>query len=171
MRTLPRRLGLSIAILLLISALSLINDEARAQDTAAEPRVGYSGYPVPRFVALKADLVNGRASPGLEPVVIYRRKGLPVKVIAETPDNTWRRVEDHMGRRVWIRPIMLVQNKHAITTTPAVLYAEPSLDAFARARLEKGVMAKLETCEEDWCRIKTRLYRGWLPKTELWGVL
>ncbi len=171
MRTLPRRLGLSIAILLLISALSLINDEARAQDTNPETRIGYSGYEVPRFVALKDDLVNGRAGPGLDTVAIYRRKGLPVKVIAETPDNGWRRVEDHMGRRVWIDQVMLVENKHAIVTTTAVLYAEPSPDAFARARLEEGVMAKLETCQEGWCRIRTRLYRGWLPKTELWGVL
>lgn len=171
MRTLPRRLGLSIAILLVISALSWVTDEARAQQANTEARTGYSGQPVPRFVALKDNVVHGRAGPGLDVVAIYRRRGLPVKVIAETPDNQWRRIEDHTGRRVWINQIMLVNNRHTVTKTSAILYAEPTTDAAPRARLEEGVMARLETCEGEWCRVRTENFRGWIPKAELWGVL
>lgn len=176
MRAMPRRLGLSILILSLISAASALTGSARAQDTeeaaeAVETRLGYSGFPVPRFVALKKDVVNGRAGPSLDldVVVIYRKKGLPVKVIAETSDNVWRRVEDHTGRKVWINRSMLAENKHALIEERAIIFAEPSEEALPRARLEPGVMAKLEACEGEWCRVRTKDFRGWTEKEKLWG--
>ncbi|MFC3302309.1 SH3 domain-containing protein [Parvularcula lutaonensis] len=170
MRAMPQRLGLSILILALISMVSAITGSARAQDE--ETRTGFSGLPVPRFVALKKDVVNGRAGPSLDldVVVIYRKKGLPVKVIAETSDNVWRRVEDHTGRRVWINRSMLAENKHALIEERTVIFAEPTEEALPRARLEPGVMAKLEMCEGDWCRVKTKDFRGWAEKQNLWGT-
>ncbi|MEM9810455.1 MAG: SH3 domain-containing protein [Pseudomonadota bacterium] len=177
MRFVPRRFGTSILVLAAIAAGSALTESAKAQDaqdtasTNAEARVGYSGQSVPRFVALKKDKVFGRAGPGLEDpvVVIYRREGLPVKVIAETPDNVWRRIEDQDGRRVWIHRAMLADNEHAITRTTAVLFAQPSREALPRARLEEGVMARLENCEGEWCRVRTDDFRGWTNRGLLWG--
>lgn len=166
MRGVPKRLGLALLILGLLSVVTSVFEEAQAQE-----RESYSGLPVPRFVALKDDKVFGRAGPNHDVVVIYRMRGLPVKVIAEDPDDDWRRVEDHTGRRVWIKRIMLVENKHAVTLSPGVLFAEPTEDALPRARVEQGVMAKLETCRGEWCRIRTKSYRGWTEKSKLWGAL
>lgn len=166
MRFIPRRFGLSLVVLALISAVSVLSSAARAQDDVRE---GFSGLPVPRFVALKKDEVYGRAAPDQDVVVIYQRRGLPVKVIAETPDNVWRRVEDHQGRKVWIHRSMLSENRHAVVRAAGVLFAEPSDTALPRARLEPGVMATLEACEGEWCRIRTRDYRGWTERQYLWG--
>lgn len=152
----------------MLSVASSLAERAVAQELA--PRTGYSGLPVPRFVALKKDKVYGRAGPDLDVVVIYRKRGLPVKVIAESRDDVWRRVEDHTGRKVWINRSMLAENRHAITTRPGIIFSEPTDDALPRARVEAGVMAALEGCEEGWCRIRTDNYRGWTEKANLWGT-
>jgi SH3-like domain-containing protein len=170
----PQRLAISLVILTIVSALSA-SLPAAAEDEAAAPdsRIGFSGLPVPRFVAMKKNEVYGREGPSADHdvVTIYRRRGLPVKVIAETSDNIWRRVEDHEGRRVWINRVMLVESRHAVIGSPVVLFAEPSEEALPRARLEPGVLARIETCGDDWCRVRTDGYRGWAPRNALWGVL
>lgn len=167
MRSMPRRLGLS---LLLLSVIAAASGMARAEEEGS--RTGFSGLPVPRFVELKKDKVNGRAGPSLDldVVVIYRRKGLPVKVIAETSDNAWRRIEDHTGRRVWINRAMLSENRHAVIREGGVLFSEPTDSSLPRARLEPGAIARLETCDRDWCRIRTRDFRGWTERDNLWGT-
>ncbi|MEO1043287.1 MAG: SH3 domain-containing protein [Pseudomonadota bacterium] len=178
MRFVPRRFGFSLVILTLIAAASTAADAARAEDaqsaqasTDSERRLGYSGQPVPRFVALKKDKAFGRAGPDLEdPVlVIYKRRGLPLKVIGETQDNIWRRVEDVDGRRVWIHRAMLADNEHAVIQASTIIFAQPTIDALPRARLEPGVIAKLEACEGTWCRVRTKDFRGWTDRDVLWG--
>ena len=51
-----------------------------------------SGLPVPRWVVLKFEVVNARSAPGDDSRLlwVYRAKGLPVQVVAET--NEWRRI-------------------------------------------------------------------------------
>ncbi|MEM6913104.1 MAG: SH3 domain-containing protein [Pseudomonadota bacterium] len=178
MRFVPRRFGFSLVILTLIAAASTAADAARAQAMPSEEartdqdrRIGYSGQPVPRFVALKKDKAFGRAGPDLEdPVlVIYKLQGLPLKVIGETQDNIWRRVEDIDGRRVWIHRAMLAENKHAVIQASTIIFAQPTVDALPRARLEPGVIARLETCEGTWCRVRTTDFRGWTDRDALWG--
>lgn len=134
---------------------------------------GPSGQPVPRFVALKKSEVRARFGPSFDYPVAYefRRQGLPLKVIAEDRDNVWRRVEDRDGRRMWIHRSMLTLNAHAvIREKTAILRASPDAGAQGRARLTAGVMARIETCEADWCRIKAGEFRGWLPRQSLWGA-
>ena len=174
MRSVPRRLGLSLALLAFITTLSsvipAIAGDVEMVETAEE-RIGFSGLPVPRFVALKKEQVYGRVGPSfdVDVVVVYRRQGLPVKVIAETADNAWRRVEDHTGRKVWINRSMLMENQNAVLQTEGVLFAKPSPDATPRARLEPGVIAKVERCDPEWCQIRTAGFRGWTERDILWG--
>ena len=144
---------------------------AAAPDMA--PRIGHSGLPVPRFVALKKDEVYGRFGPGQDyPVAaVYRRAELPVRVIAETRDDVWRRIEDADGQKVWIHRSMLKANDHAlILGEAAVLRAEPEEGARGRAKLAGGVVTELLACEAEWCRVKAGDYKGWLPKDALWGA-
>ena len=71
---------------------------------AAQPqeRQTPSGMPVPRYVSLKFDKVNARAGPGDDHklLFVYRVKGLPLQVIAETSE--WRRVCDPEGTLAWV---------------------------------------------------------------------
>jgi SH3-like domain-containing protein len=38
------------------------------------------------------------------------------------------------------------------------------------ARFEKDVIAQIEKCALDWCQLTAGGYKGWVPKTSLWGV-
>ena len=141
----------------------------------APVKIGHSGLPVPRFVALKKNEVRARFGPGFDyPVAaVYRKRGLPVRVVAETRDDVWRRVEDADGQRLWVHRSMLMSAETALVTAEAddaVLRAKPSEGARGRARLAPGVVADVLSCEGAWCRLKAGEFKGWLPRTALWGV-
>lgn len=142
---------------------------ARTTTDATSP----SGLPVPRFVALRKSEVRARFGPSFDYPVAYefRQQGLPLKVIAEDRDNVWRRVEDRDGRRMWIHRSMLANNDSAVVMADAtILRTQPSTNARGRARLTRGVMTRLESCDGNWCRVRADDYRGWLPKDDLWGA-
>lgn len=133
-----------------------------------------SGQPVPRFVSLRSDRVNGRAGPSTEYPIrwVYRREGLPVKVIAET--ETWRRIEDPDGAVVWVARQNLSSRRTAIARPvrdPQVaVHADASSDARVLARLADGVIVDVRTQRSAWVEVRAGDHRGWVIATELWGV-
>lgn len=142
---------------------------AKKSSTRSTP----SGLPIPRFVALKKDHVRARFGPAFTYPVAYefKQQGLPLKVISEDRDDIWRRVEDRDGRRMWIHRSMLAPNGHAVVNDrDAILRAAPKLEAPGRARLANGVMARIESCEDGWCRVNTGDFRGWVNAKALWGA-
>ena len=170
MRKLAHLLVLAAASALTLSASQA--PAAAADAPAVAPVTGPSGLPVPRFVALKKSEVRGRFGPGFDyPVAaVYRREGLPVRVVAETRDDVWRRVEDAEGQRVWVHRSMLKANDSAVVTDDVVLRAEPEEGAAGRARLAPGVVGEVLRCEAGWCRMKAGEFKGWLPRAALWGA-
>ncbi|WP_370335733.1 SH3 domain-containing protein [Parvularcula marina] len=163
--------AIALSVTVLPSAIAGAGEVAKPQPMieADSP----SGLPVPRFVALRKDEVRARFGPSFDYPVAYefRQEGLPLKVIAEDRDNIWRRVEDRDGRRMWIHRSMLSENAHGIVTSDStILRAAPNTHAKGRARLNNGVMAKIERCEQNWCQVRAADYRGWLPKEQLWGA-
>ncbi len=133
-----------------------------------------SGLPVPRFVALKNNKTYGRVGPSFDYPVRYEfhRKHLPLRVIAETPDNVWRKVEDFEGKTMWIHRSQLVNADMVmiIGSDAVALRADGRDNAAIRAMTEPGVLAKIEQCDQNWCRVTIDRFRGWLPVTSLWGV-
>ena len=145
---------------------------ATASPQKAESVIGPSGLPVPRFVALKKSKVRGRFGPGFDyPVAaVYRKAGLPVRVVAETRDDVWRRVEDADGQKVWVHRSMLMANDNVVVQGDAVLRSKPDQAAAGRARLTRGVVGEVLGCEAGWCRLKAGEFKGWLPAASLWGA-
>ena len=140
--------------------------------TARAAPVG-SGLPLPRFVSLRAQEVNMRAGPGVRYPVewVYKRRYLPVQIIAEY--RTWRKVRDWQGTQGWVHQSMLGGRRSVIVTgSRRTLRAEPDTKSRAIARMEPGVIGKLEKCpsEGGWCRIEAGGRRGWLRRVEFWGV-
>jgi SH3-like domain-containing protein len=132
-----------------------------------------SGLPLPRFVSLRAQEVNMRAGPGVQYPVewVYKRRYLPVEIIAEY--QTWRKVRDWQGTQGWMHQSMLGGRRSVIVTgTTRTLRAEPDVKSRAIARMEPGVIGKLEKCpaEGGWCRVEIDGRRGWLRRVEFWGV-
>src|SRR3954471_10394800 len=100
------------------------------QAQAAVDRSTPSGMPVPRYVSLKFDKVNARAGPGDDHRLlwVYRARGLPLQVIAETLE--WRRVCDPEGATAWVHKRVTDGRRMTMNTraSPVVLLRRPKPD-------------------------------------------
>jgi SH3-like domain-containing protein len=132
-----------------------------------------SGLPIPRFVTLRATEANMRTGPGEQYPIkwTYHRQGLPLEVTAEY--FHWRRVRDWQGAEGWMHSSML-SSKRSIMVTGNVraLRAEPNPKSATLARIESEVTGKLLECATDgeWCRVEIESVKGWLLRSEFWGV-
>ncbi len=159
-RLLPPALLPVLLIALQLAWLSAA--DARAEDNKQ--------LPVPRFVALDANLVNLRAGPGKEyPILwVYQRKGLPVEIIQEF--DTWRRIRDRDGTIGWVQANLLSGKRTVqITDEERTLSSEPN-GGRAVAHVAPGVIGRLLKCEGSACRVDIQGYKGWLPRNDFWGT-
>ena len=39
------------------------------------------------------------------------------------------------------------------------------------AILKKGRLVRIKKCKEEWCRVNTSEFKGWVKKESLWGLL
>ena len=131
-----------------------------------------SGFPVPRYVTLKFDRVNARAGPGDDHRLlwVYRVRGLPVQVVAETAE--WRRVCDPDGRLAWVHRRTTDGRRSVINLAarPQPLLRQPRPEAPAAALLNVRAMASLSRCQKGWCRVKAPGAAGWVREGALWGT-
>lgn len=136
------------------------------------PDVGpETNLPLPRYVSLKSDEANVRRGPSLSHRIdwVFLRRGMPLQVTAEY--GHWRRVIDRDGIGGWVHYALISGNRTVIVDENMLsLHRRPDADAPVAAQLEAGVIARLDECEIDWCRISAGGYRGWVLKTALWGV-
>lgn len=139
---------------------------------AAEDRKGpVTKLPLPRYVSLNSDKINVRRGPGLDyrRDWIFRRHGLPVRVIDEY--EHWRRIVDSDEAGGWVYHALISGRRTVlVTATEVILRARPKPDARPVAQAEQGVIARLLKCEPLWCRVEAGDVRGWVEKTEIWGV-
>jgi SH3-like domain-containing protein len=126
---------------------------------------------LPRYEVLHADKVNLRAGPGDRYPIewVYLRKDWPVEVIAQF--DHWRRVRDWEGTEGWVHEKMITNRREVIVTGSVHgLRQSPDPRAGLIARAEPGVMAKLDECRGDWCRIEAGDTTGWVQRSDIWGV-
>ena len=146
---------------------------AEGKDCPAALRArSVSGFCVPRYVSLKRGEVDGRKGPGKDyPVVwVYRVRGLPVQIIAETTD--WRRVCDPDGGAIWVHRSMVDGRRTvvALGSAPVPLRRGPRADAPAAGLLNGRALASLDRCQGDWCKVRVDGVSGWLGAAQVWGV-
>lgn len=138
---------------------------------AAPGRAGETGLSVPRWVSIRASEVNLRTGPGISYPVewVYHRRRMPVEVLAEF--ESWRKIRDWEGTVGWVHQSMLDGRRTALVTGgPRLLRREPRDDAPVVAKLQEGVIGRLEACEIQWCEIEAGGYSGWLKRGQFWGV-
>jgi SH3-like domain-containing protein len=158
------------------AALSLAGCEGRVGEgkdcppTASAATV--SGFCVPRYVSLKRDKVYARKGPGTDyPALwIYRAKGLPVQVVAETLD--WRRICDPDGGAVWVHRSMVDGRRtvQALGPTPVELLEAPRIGARITGLVNPRALAALDRCRNGWCRLTVDGAAGWALASRVWGV-
>ena len=158
---------------LALGALLVAAPSATAKDAPAPAeRQTPSGYPVPRYVTLKFSKVNARSGPGEDHKLrfVYRTKGLPLQVVAETSE--WRRVCDPEGQVTWVHKRATDGRRSVINMgeRPAPLYRAPKPGAELAAYLNVRALAALDRCEKGWCKVKATGAQGWVREGALWGT-
>ena len=125
---------------------------------------------MPRFVSLRFDEAIGRSGPSSEhpKLWFYRRAGLPLEVVQETPE--WRKVRDPGGEEVWMHRRLLSGRRAVWAREEADLRARPDRESSLVARIEPGAQLWLERCRPDWCRLEADGRRGWARADAFWGV-
>ena len=120
----------------------------------------------------RATELNLRVGPSADYKIdwVYRRKGLPVKVIRVM--EGWRLIEDPDGTRGWVVQRLLTPDRGAIVIGEgeSAIYADPNATSKVKWRIEPGVVGKLGDCEQRWCEFSVGNRAGYVPQQRLWGA-
>ena len=154
---------------LFLSLLAALGGFLALPAPAAE---GPSGLPLPRFATTRSTPINVRIGPGTKYGVawVYVKAGTPVEIVQEF--DTWRKVRLHDGDLGWIHASLLSGRRTALIAGEIrTLRQTPDEEARVVLRAEPGVIGELLDCDGDWCRVEIDGRRGWLQRSEFWGVL
>lgn len=147
-------------LLLALPALMLLVVPAHAQDRE-----------VPYWATLRASEINMRVGPSADYKIdwVYRRRGLPVKVVRVM--EGWRLIEDPDGTRGWVVSRLLSPDRGAIVIGKeiAAMREDASSSSALKWRLEPGVVGILGDCDEGWCEFRVGNRAGWVLQDRLWG--
>ena len=124
------------------------------------------------YLTLRNDKVNLRQGPSLKyPVkLVYKKKFLPI-LIQDKSDN-FRKILDHENNSGWIHISQLSKKRAAINfLDKSIVFKKPSLFSKPLVVLEKGRLCLIKKCKNNWCKVKTGNYLGWIEKQNLKGRL
>ena len=122
------------------------------------------------FLSLKNNEVYVRVGPSKEYPIkfIYKKKYLPLEVLDKS--ETWRKIKDFENNSGWIHISQLSKKKSAINTNNnSLLYKKPTIFSKPIAKLEIGRLVLIKKCKEEWCKITSGGFSGWIFKDSLWG--
>ena len=124
------------------------------------------------FLTLRYNKVNVRQGPSFDHPVkfIIKKKYLPVKII-DSYDN-FKKIIDINNNSGWIHRSQLFKKKSAINIKNNLLiFTQPTIYSKPIAKLEKGRLVLIKKCKENWCKVNTDNFLGWVKKENLWGRL
>lgn len=161
--------GALFALMFLLFAEPSVAEERQTDGVKQTGPV--TNLPLPRFVSMKANKGNVRRGPSLTHRVdwVFKREDMPLEIVAEY--GNWRRVLDVDGAGGWMHYSLLSGMRTVIVQkdyTP--MRSNPYVGADPNAYAEQGVVAYLEECSLAWCWVIAGGHKGWVQKTELWGV-
>lgn len=134
-------------------------------------RGSVTNLPLPRYVSLKGSEGNARRGPGLTHRIdwVFTRAGMPLRITAEY--EHWRRIEDADGAGGWVHYSLLSGVRSALVTADvADFHSGPGDDYGVTFRAERNVVGWIQECEPEWCRLSVDGEKGWVKKSDLWGV-
>jgi SH3-like domain-containing protein len=134
------------------------------------PAAAQSDPQLPYWASISVDEARMRKGPSPDVPVIweYRRKDLPVKVVARF--ENWRKIEDPDGTQGWMAARLLSRTRTAIVTGEIrALREAASLSSAISYRAEPGVVGKITDCANGWCLFDVKGRRGWIETNQIWG--
>ena len=123
------------------------------------------------FLSLKKDKVNVRYGPSFDSPVkfVYKKINLPIKQIDKK--ENWRRIIDLKNNSGWIHWSQLKSINSVISLSEKILFKDPSKFSKPIAKIQNGRVLVVEKCFEDWCKIKTGKFKGWIKRNNIWGSI
>ena len=122
------------------------------------------------FVSLKKNKVNVRYGPSFESDIkyVYKKIDLPLKQIDKK--ENFRRIIDLKNNSGWIHISQLKKSNSVIATKDKVLFKKPSSFAKPIAQIREGRLLIIEKCEQNWCKITSGEFKGWIKTDNIWGL-
>ena len=123
------------------------------------------------FLSLKKNKVNVRYGPGFDSPIkyIYKKINLPVKQIDKK--ENFRRIIDFKNNSGWIHISQLKDVSSVIPRSDVVLFKKPSNFSEPLVNIKRGRVLVIIKCSENWCKVKTDKYDGWINSKNLWGKI
>ena len=120
------------------------------------------------FLSLKKSKVNVRYGPSFDfPVkYIYKKINFPIKQIDKK--ENFRRIIDLKNNSGWVHISQLKKINSVITLEDKLLFRKSSIFS---AKIKKGRLLVVQKCENEWCRVETEDFKGWVDKVNLWGLI
>jgi SH3-like domain-containing protein len=134
------------------------------------PAAAQSDVELPYWASINVDEARMRKGPSPDVPVTweYRRKDLPVKVVARF--ETWRKIEDPDGTQGWMAARLLSRTRTAIVTGEIrPLREDASVSAAVAYRAEPGVVGRITECNNGWCLFDVKGRKGWIQTDHIWG--
>ena len=124
-----------------------------------------------KFLSLKKNKVNVRYGPSFDSKIkyIYMKIDLPVKQIDKK--ENFRRIVDLKNNSGWIHVSQLKKSNSVIILENKILFKKSSNFSFPVARIEKGRLLIIKKCENNWCKVTTDNYTGWIKAKNIWGTI
>ena len=122
------------------------------------------------FVSLKKNKVNVRYGPSFESDIkyVYKKINFPLKQIDKK--ENFRRIIDFKNNSGWIHVSQLKKVDSIIPKKDKILFSKPSNFSKPLAKIEKGRVLLIQNCSENWCKIKTGNFKGWIKIKNTWGL-
>ena len=122
------------------------------------------------FLSLKNDEVNLRQGPSFKYPIkfIYKKKYLTVEILDKY--DAWKKIKDFEKNTGWIHISQLSKKKSAININDnSLIHQKPTIYSKPLVRLEVGRLVLIKKCKDEWCKVTSGNYSGWIFKSSLWG--
>ena len=123
------------------------------------------------FLSLKKNKVNVRYGPSFDTPIkyIYKKINLPIKQIDKK--ENFRRIIDYKKNSGWIHVSQLKKINSMIPLKDKILFKKPSNFSKPLAKIKKGRVLVVQKCQDNWCKIKTGKFKGWIKNKNIWGQI
>ena len=121
------------------------------------------------FLSLKKNKVNVRYGPGFNFQVkyVYNKINLPIKQIDQK--ENFRRIIDLKNNSGWIHVSQLKKSNSIISLDDKILFTKPTVFSKPLAKIKKGRLLVIKKCSNNWCKITTNEFNGWIEAKNIWG--
>tara|TARA_Y100000591_G_C21804605_1_gene684071 strand:+ start:1231 stop:1689 length:459 start_codon:yes stop_codon:yes gene_type:complete len=123
------------------------------------------------FLSLKKSKVNVRYGPSFKSPIkfVYNKINLPIKQIDKK--ENWRRIIDSKNNSGWIHWSQLKAINSVISLQDKILFKKPTHFSKPIARIKKGRLLIVKKCQNDWCKVESNKFTGWIKAENIWGSI